>query len=137
MPAADGILEKASQMEEYIEKIIAASTEDFLCLEVKQEVFENIMENAVKYGDGRAIGISFEREENCMLVTVENTGSSLPEQELVHIFESFYRGFNGEGKKGNGLGLYICRQILHKMQGEIFARIEQENMLVTVVLKMF
>lgn len=178
--AVEGILEKASLMEGYIEKIIAAATEDFLHIPVNPgefylknlmekftsfygeklallhtefqveafencllygdfdrvlEVFENIMENAVKYGDGKKIRIYFEREEDCLLVTVENTGNSLPEQELSHIFESFYRGSNGKEKSGSGLGLYICREILHKMKGEIFAEIEQGNMRVTVVLK--
>lgn len=100
------------------------------------EVFENIIENAVKYGDGKVIDINFNREEDCCLVTVKNSGNTLPDNELVHVFDSFWRGSNTKDKKGSGLGLYICRQILIKMKGDIFAEIENEHMNITVVLKM-
>ena len=89
------------------------------------EVMQNILENALKYGDGRRISIRFSDEEDCRLVTVENTGSSLPERELPNIFDSFYRGSNSEKQKGSGLGLYICRRIMQAMDGEIFAEVKK------------
>lgn len=104
-------------------------------LERTIEVFENIIENGIKYGDGKSVVLSFSKEEDCVLITVSNTGCTLPEKEVVHIFDSFWRGSNVNDKKGSGLGLYICRQILHKMQGEIFAEIHNEKMNITVVLK--
>ncbi|MBR0146773.1 MAG: HAMP domain-containing histidine kinase [Eubacterium sp.] len=89
------------------------------------EVMQNILENALKYGDGRRISIRFSDEEECRLVTVENTGSSLPERELPNIFDSFYRGSNSEKQRGSGLGLYICRKIMQAMDGEIFAEVKK------------
>ena len=53
------------------------------------EVLQNIMENALKYGDGKYISIRFSDEEDCRLVTVENTGCTLPERELPNLFDSF------------------------------------------------
>lgn len=50
------------------------------------EVLQNIIENAVKYGDGRQIKISFSEEENCILISVKNSGCTLSENELPHIF---------------------------------------------------
>lgn len=97
------------------------------------EVLQNIVENAVKYGDGHEIALSFSREEDCRLLTVRNTGCTLPPTELPHIFESFIRGTNAEGISGSGLGLYICRQLMHKMQGEILAEIKEGQMYVTVI----
>ncbi len=97
------------------------------------EVIQNVMENAVKYGDGNNIGISFSEEDGCILVTVSNSGCTLAESELTHIFESFWRGENAENQKGSGLGLYICRQLMNKMNGEIFAEINDGNMCVTAV----
>lgn len=97
------------------------------------EVIQNIMENAVKYGDGRNIGISFSEEDGCILVNVRNSGCSLPDTDLPHIFESFWRGENAENEKGSGLGLYICRQLMRKMNGEIFAEINDGFMCVTAV----
>ena len=85
------------------------------------EVLENIMENALKYGDGRAIAVTFYEEDYRQLIRIHNTGEPLLEQEMNHLFDSFFRGSNTEGKDGSGLGLYICRQIMLKMQGDIFA----------------
>ena len=99
------------------------------------EVFRNIMDNAVKYGDGRYIRISFSDEEECRLVTVSNSGCTLPENELSHIFDSFRRGTNSAGKEGSGLGLYICRRLMTAMNGDIFAEIKDGEMHVTVVCR--
>ncbi len=51
------------------------------------------------------------------------------------MFESFWRGRNADDKKGNGLGLYICKEILKKMNGEIYAQTGQNEMSIIVVLK--
>ncbi|MDD3173952.1 MAG: HAMP domain-containing sensor histidine kinase [Herbinix sp.] len=100
------------------------------------EVLQNILENAIKYGDGRNITISVSNEEDCRLITVANSGSTLSENELPHIFESFWRGSNVGNNSGSGLGLYICRQLLKKMDGDIFANCNEDELRVTVVLRM-
>ena len=99
------------------------------------EVLQNIMENAIKYGDGNNISLSFCDEEDCRIITVKNSGCTLDESELSHIFDSFYRGSNVGSKSGNGLGLYICRQLTRAMDGDIFAGIEDGFMCVSVVCK--
>lgn len=97
------------------------------------EVVQNIMENAIKYGDGKSIDISFSEEDGCILVTAKNSGCTLADTDLPHIFDSFWRGSNAENEKGSGLGLYICRQLMYKMNGDIFAEIRNGNMCVTAV----
>ena len=97
------------------------------------EVIQNIMENAIKYGDGKNIKIKISEEDGCILVTVCNSGCTLVDTDLPHIFDSFWRGKNSENKKGSGLGLYICQQLMHKMNGEIFAKIKDDFICVTVV----
>jgi len=97
------------------------------------EVIQNLMENAIKYGNGEAISLTVTEEDHCALVSVRNGGCTLPENELPHIFESFWRGSNAEHKKGSGLGLYICRQLMRNMGGEVFAKIQDTDMTVTVV----
>lgn len=104
-------------------------------IERSLEAFENIIENAIKYGDGNNIEISAEREDGCCLVTVSNSGNTLPENETVHIFDSFWRGSNTSGKQGSGLGLYICRKIFAEMKGDIFAEVNDGKMHITAVLK--
>jgi signal transduction histidine kinase len=100
------------------------------------EVLQNLMENAIKYGNGKCISITITSEEDCRLVTVTNSGCSLSENELPYIFDSFWRGSNAEKSSGNGLGLYICRQLMKKMDGDIFAECVDEEMRVTAVFRM-
>ncbi|SFD06987.1 sensor histidine kinase [Ruminococcus albus] len=99
------------------------------------EVLQNIIENAIKYGDGKSIEISFSDEEDCRLITVKNSGCELPKNELDHIFDSFWRGSNTNGRQGSGLGLYICRRLMNSMRGDIFADINDGYMSVTAVCR--
>ena len=99
------------------------------------EVVQNIIENAIKYGDGKSIDISFSEEDGCILIAVRNSGCTLKGADLPHIFDSFWRGENAENEKGSGLGLYICRQLMHKMNGDIFAEIKDGFMCVTAVFE--
>ena len=99
------------------------------------ESLQNLMENAIKYGDGRKISISFSEEEDCKLITVENTGCTLEEGEINNIFDSFYRGSNTSNIQGNGLGLYIVKQLMTKMDGDVFAEKEEDIFKVTVVVR--
>lgn len=98
-----------------------------------EEVLQNIIENAIKYGDGKQIAIRISEEEDCILIAVKNSGCSLSESELPHIFESFWRGANVKHQSGSGLGLYICRQLMCKMGGEVFAEQGEDFMTVTAV----
>ncbi len=97
------------------------------------EVLQNLMENAIKYGNGEAIRVTVTQEDNCALISVRNGGCTLPENELPYIFESFWRGSNADSKKGSGLGLYICRRLMREMGGEIYAEIHGDEMRVTAV----
>lgn len=87
------------------------------------EVIQNVIENAIKYGDGKRIWLEFEKSEEEFAICIYNTGCTLEKKELLHIFDSFFRGSNVEKKTGSGLGLYICRELMHLMEGEITAQI--------------
>lgn len=116
-------------LKEYGECLLKGDKDRFM------EVLQNVMENAMKYGDGRRITIGSEDEEDCKLIFIENTGCSVKEEELPNLFDSFYRGSNSHGVKGNGLGLYICKCLMHKMDGEIFAGIHGKNFRITIVAR--
>ena len=102
-------------------------------LERSVEALQNIIENAVKYGDGKKISIAFSREDDCQLIHIRNSGCTLSENELPHIFDSFWRGSNTGSSSGSGLGLYICRTLMRKMNGDIFAETEGTDMVITTV----
>ena len=97
------------------------------------EVMQNIMENALKYGDGRRVELIFPEDDECVQIAIMNGGCTLEKDDLTHIFESFWRGANAGNIGGNGLGLYICRQLMRKMNGEIFAKIDNDIITVTTV----
>lgn len=97
------------------------------------EVLQNVMENAAKYGDRKSVSINFSEEDGCILVTVRNSGCILADTCIPHIFESFWRGENAENVPGSGLGLYISRKLMRKMNGEVFAEIHDGFMYVTAV----
>lgn len=99
------------------------------------EVLQNVMENAIKYGDGRRIRISFGEEEDCKLIQIENSGCSLKKEELPNLFDSFYRGSNSTNMKGSGLGLYICKTLMRKMDGEIFAGMKEDLFCAMIVAR--
>lgn len=117
------------EVEEFTDCLLQGDKDRFI------ETIQNIMENAVKYGDGKKIKIYGGEEEDCRLIHIENTGCSLKEEELQNIFDSFYRGGNSQSVKGNGLGLYICKSLMKKMDGDVFAQILGENFRVTVVAR--
>ena len=100
------------------------------------EVLQNFMENAIKYGDGNSIKISFEEEEDYKLICVKNTGTAPDETDMQNIFDSFYRGKNAEGINGSGLGLYICKHLMQKMDGDVYAEVEEDGFKAVAVVKL-
>ena len=100
------------------------------------ECFQNLIENAIKYGDGRRIEIGCDKMDGCELITVSNTGCTLEAKELPQIFESFHRGNNADKVQGNGLGLFICKRVMSLMGGEVFADIRNGCFFVTLVVKL-
>jgi signal transduction histidine kinase len=116
-------------VEDYTNKLLKGD------LDRSFEVIGNIIENAFKYGDGKEIKVSFYEEDYCQLIKIFNSGETISQSEFNHIFDSFYRGSNSADKPGNGLGLYICKYIMKKMDGDVFAECEKEGMSFTLVLR--
>lgn len=97
------------------------------------EVLQNVIENSLKYGDGRRVELIFPEDDECVQIAIVNGGCMLGKDDLPHIFESFWRGANAKNIRGSGLGLYICRQLMRRMNGEIFAKIDDDIITVTAV----
>ena len=100
-----------------------------------EEVLQNILENAIKYGDGRYVKIKIDEEENYKLIQITNSGCSLKEEEIPHLFDSFYRGSNAEHKDGSGLGLYIAKSLMRMMGGDVFVKINNDEFTAVTVVK--
>lgn len=100
------------------------------------ECLQNLIENAIKYGDGKRIEIGVDKQDGCALITVTNTGCTLEPKELPQIFGSFHRGNNADKVQGNGLGLFICKRLMSLMGGEVYAEIQNDCFCVTLVVKL-
>ena len=100
------------------------------------ECLQNLIENAIKYSDGKRIEIGFDKMDGCELITVANTGCTLEVKELPQIFESFHRGNNANKIQGNGLGLFICKKLMSLMGGEVYADIRDSLFYVTLVVRL-
>jgi len=94
-------------------------------------VFENLLSNAVKYCEPESdpVKISLERRATDVIVRVEDHGIGIPQEELAHIFEPFYRVDKSRSKDtgGYGLGLSLCKTIMEAHEGkiEVQSRIEE------------
>ena len=85
-----------------------------------EEVFVNILENAVKYApDGSVITLSMECFETYEAVRVQDQGPGIPKEEYTKIFQKFYRGSSSSGKEGWGIGLYLARLLVEREHGYI------------------
>jgi K+-sensing histidine kinase KdpD len=86
------------------------------------QVFENLLNNAVKYAPGSEVKIRINKEEETILTQVEDNGPGIPQRYLSHIFDRFFRNPELEPYvHGSGLGLFICKKIVQAHQGQIFA----------------
>lgn len=85
-----------------------------------EEVFTNILQNAIKYSPyGTNVIIQSVLYESFVCVRIVDNGIGIPEEEQGKIFQRFYRGTNVTDKQGFGIGLYLAREVLRKQQGYI------------------
>lgn len=99
------------------------------------EVIQNVIENAIKYGDGKRIWIECENSDEEYIINIMNSGEAVSDKEMSMMFESFFRGSNVGKQPGSGLGLYICRQLVHLMEGEIIAENREGYMNIRICLR--
>jgi two-component system NtrC family sensor kinase len=87
-------------------------------------VYDNLLSNALKYGrEGGAIILDIQDGKEQAVLSVRNDSGGIPAEKLSLLFKRFSRLDTPEyaGRKGSGLGLYICREIVERMGGEIWA----------------
>jgi PAS domain S-box-containing protein len=85
-----------------------------------RQVLANLIENALKYGR-EPVTVRALDSRRAIRFEVTDCGEGIPRDEQQRIFEKFYRleDHLGAGVRGTGLGLYICRELVHRMNGRI------------------
>ena len=89
-----------------------------------QQLFINVLHNAIKYSDkGDIIDVVSTREDGNTVVSIRDYGVGISDVEKDRIFNAFYRvdedRARSEGEGGAGLGLYLVKQIVEKHNGTI------------------
>jgi signal transduction histidine kinase len=83
-------------------------------------ILQNLLENARKYNrPGGRIRISCREDGDWAVLTIANTGRSIPVAAQEHIFERFHRGPVGENVTGHGLGLNLARELARLHGGDL------------------
>jgi signal transduction histidine kinase len=87
-----------------------------------QQVIRIVLDNAIKHTEpGGRVGVHVSSDGADVVVRVEDTGPGIPEQDLPHVFERYYRVDKSRSRAagGAGLGLSIARQIIDAHAGQI------------------
>lgn len=87
---------------------------------------KNIIDNACKYSE-KEVDIILSRTNQQTVVEIEDRGIGIPQEEIEHIFQSFYRGSNTHDYAGQGIGLSLTMKIISAYNGklEISSEIEK------------
>jgi len=86
-----------------------------------KQVVLNLLSNAIKYNRrGGSVVVRAEAQETTACISVQDTGTGIPDEAVPHIFEKFYRVRETEGRvSGTGLGLAICKEIVQGHGGRM------------------
>lgn len=89
-----------------------------------EQVFNNILTNAIRYGGGSPVTVKAEMRNQLALITIKDEGPGIPKDKLERIFDRFERARSDNEVRGLGLGLYITKQIVEAHAGKIWAESE-------------
>jgi signal transduction histidine kinase len=90
-----------------------------------QQVIGNLIDNALRYTpEGSTIELNIKKVDQNIELSVADEGQGIPEEELKHIFDRFWRGEKSRARStgGAGLGLSIARRLVEAHGGRIWAR---------------
>jgi signal transduction histidine kinase len=97
--------------------------------------FLNLMENGIKFSGNQLVKVSFKINIKDVVISFQNGGTIIPNNELTGIFESFRRGSNARNTKGHGVGLSLTQKIVNLHKGKISVNSsENEGTTFTIVL---
>jgi signal transduction histidine kinase len=110
--------EKSIFIESHLEPLFAIEVDAILV----GEVILNLIDNAVKYtAAGGQIRVQTREIDEVIEFKVEDTGEGIPQEDLKHIWEKFYRAQNQvTNSKGTGLGLYLVKYFIELHGGNVF-----------------
>jgi signal transduction histidine kinase len=86
----------------------------------------NIVSNACKYSDFKPVSVKLESNGNLLSIAVTDQGIGIPEDDIQHIFEPFFRASNTSNFKGYGVGLPLSLNIIRLHRGSIGIKTQED-----------
>lgn len=101
-----------------------------------RQVFSNVLDNAAKHGgENQTVDASVSTRENRVVIRVRDHGPGVPEKDLPHVKEMFYKA--SSKVRGNGIGLAVCDEIITRHGGSFdIANAQGGGCVVTIALPM-
>jgi signal transduction histidine kinase len=100
-----------------------------------QQVFDNIISNSYKYA-ATDITVTSNIENRQLILLFKDYGKGVTKEDAPLLFEKYYRGNNATGKSGSGLGLYISRYLMNKMNGNILCETCSDGFIIKIILSL-
>jgi signal transduction histidine kinase len=95
-----------------------------------EQVFYNLLGNAIRYSpQGGTITVLVAPEDDMVRIDIRDQGIGVPESDLPHLFERFYRASNVSANNisGVGIGLYVVQEIIRLHGGKVMVTSEEQH----------
>ena len=94
-----------------------------------REIIDNLTENAIKYTPQGEVVVDVTGTDDKVVLSFKDSGIGIPNEDMPHLFQKFYRVDNIDTREigGTGLGLYLCRRLAETMGGRIWAESEYKK----------
>lgn len=87
---------------------------------ILRNIFFNLLSNASKYSDeGKEINLSISYTQEALTCSIIDQGIGIPQEDIVHLFERFFRAGNAGNIQGTGLGLHIVKRYVELLKGKL------------------
>jgi two-component system OmpR family sensor kinase len=84
-----------------------------------EQILENLLSNAIRFGPGRPVEVSLASDGELAWLSVRDEGVGISDCDQALIFERFHRSRRARPNGGFGVGLWVTRQLVRAMRGEI------------------
>jgi signal transduction histidine kinase len=83
------------------------------------QLIDNLLSNALKYGAGRPVEVAVSEEQGVARLVVRDHGISIRPEDRARIFERFERAVSSRHFGGLGLGLWVVREVVQALGGQV------------------